>query len=65
MLATGTADPILATLAEHEVRWIEEAAKMTDKVAVVAWQLSPPIGTGPLMSLLGPAPSRDLVTAAG
>jgi arsenite-transporting ATPase len=65
MLATGTADPILATLAEHEVRWIEEAAKMTDQVAVVAWQLSPPIGAVALMSLLGPAPTRDLVTAAG
>jgi arsenite-transporting ATPase len=64
MLATGTADPILATLAQHEVRWIEEAAKMTDQVAMVAWQLSPPIGAVALMSLLGPAPTRALVTAA-
>jgi len=64
MLATGTADPLLATLARHEVRWIEEAAKKTEQVAVVAWQLSPPIGAPALVSLLGPAPTRALVTAA-
>ncbi|MGA2873835.1 MAG: arsenical pump-driving ATPase [Candidatus Dormibacteria bacterium] len=65
MLATGTTDPILATLAEHEVRWIEETAKLTDQVAVVAWQLSPPIGARPLMSLLAPESTRGLVAAAG
>lgn len=64
LLATGTADPTLASLAHHEVRWIEEAAKKTDQIAVVAWQLSPPIGPIALMSLLGPAPARALVTAA-
>jgi arsenite-transporting ATPase len=58
MLATGTTDPTLATLAEHEVRWIEETAKLTDQVAVVAWQLSPPIGAGPLMSMLAPESTR-------
>lgn len=60
LLATGTADPMLATLAQHEARWIDEAAKIGGHVALVAWQTSPPVGSDGLLSLVAAEPALAL-----
>ena len=61
MFATATADPILATLAQHEARWIDEAARVGGAVALVAWQASPPVGPDGLLSLA----AADSLVASG
>jgi len=60
LLATGTTDPMLATLAQHESRWIDEAAKIGGQVALVAWQTSPPVGSDGLLSLVAAEPALAL-----
>lgn len=60
MLATGTADPILAALARHEARWIDEAARIGGAVALVAWQTAPPVGSDGLLALVAAEPALAL-----
>ncbi len=57
MLATGTTDPILAALAGNEARWIDEAARIGGRVAVVPWQKAPPLGRDGLLALLAAEPA--------
>ncbi len=60
MLATGTADPMLAALAQHEARWIDEAARLGGAVALVAWQTAPPVGSDGLLALVAAEPAIAL-----
>ncbi|MHB8323869.1 MAG: arsenical pump-driving ATPase [Candidatus Dormibacteria bacterium] len=64
LLAAGTTDPFLATLAQNEARWIGESARIGGRVAVVAWQTSPPIGADGLMTVLGSELALDMSSLA-
>jgi arsenite-transporting ATPase len=60
LLATGTEDTLLAALAAHERRWINEAARIGGRVMVVGWQPAPPLGADGLLALVGSAPAAAL-----
>ncbi len=60
LLATGTQDTLLAALAGHERRWIDEAARIGGRVMVVGWQPAPPLGADGLLALVGAAPAAAL-----
>ena len=64
LLATGTRDPLLATLARHEERWIDEAAQRGGTVALVAWQSEPPVGPRALEAMIRPGADRKLAVLA-
>ena len=64
LLATGTSDPLLAQLARHEERWIEEAAQRGGRVALVAWQPVAPVGPRALEAMVLPGPDRELAALA-
>ena len=64
LLATGTNDPLLATLARHEERWIEEAMQQGGRVALVAWQPEPPVGPRALEAMIRPCADRVLAASA-
>ncbi len=51
LIASGTVDPVLATMAAHEARWIDEAARIGGRVALVGWQMLPPVGAANLLAL--------------
>ncbi len=64
LLATGTSDPLLAELARHEERWIEEAVQRGGRVALVAWQPVAPVGPRALEAMVLPGPDPELAALA-
>lgn len=64
LMATGTSDPLLATLAGHEKRWIDEAAQRGGRVALVAWQSEPPVGPRALEAMILSDADRQLAGLA-
>ncbi len=57
--STGTCDPVLAERGALEVRYIDEVQqKLAKRVALIPWQIKPPVGTELLQELLEPATMR-------
>ncbi|WP_439627706.1 arsenical pump-driving ATPase [Gemmata sp.] len=57
-------DPVLMSRRAHEARYVREVVtEHTRRAAMIAWQVEPPIGRGPLLALTTTTPSKDLVPA--
>lgn len=57
-------DPVLVSRRAHEARYAREVVtEHTHRVALVPWQVEPPIGRGPLLALTAMPAPKDLVPA--
>ena len=57
-------DPVLASRRGHEARYVREVVtEHARRAALIAWQVEPPIGRGPLLALTTPTASQELVPA--